>query len=110
MAICVVKIPKAFNIHQHKEKGIAVFHEIQHGRARVNALIRPVGDTRQRIRHRLVSNLVQILPQSVNFGRRTLVLFFESTTAVQHLVGFLLERSNDVLKLIGAAGATILSE
>ena len=110
MAICVVKIPKAFNIHQHKEKGIAVIHEIQHGRARVNALIRPVGDTRQRIRHRLVSNLVQILPQSVNFGRRTLVLFFESTTAVQHLVGFLLERSNDVLKLIGAAGATILSE
>ena len=83
---------------------------MRHGLAQLNVEMLPVGDTRQRIRHRLVSNLVQILPQSVNFGRRTLVLFFESTTAVQHLVGFLLERSNDVLKLIGAAGATILSE
>ena len=41
MAICVVEIPKAFNIHLHKGMGIAVFHEIQHGRARVNDLIRP---------------------------------------------------------------------
>ena len=52
----------------------------------------------------------KILAQSVNFGRRTIELFLESTTAVEHLVGFLLERSNDVINFIGAAGATDLSE
>ena len=57
-----------------------------------------------------VEFLPQILAQRVNFGRRTLELFFESMTAVEHLVGFLLERSNNVLKFIGAAGATNLSE
>ena len=81
-----------------------------HGLAQVNVEILPVSDTRQRISHRLALSFFQILAQSVNFGRRTLELFFESTTAVEHLVGFLLGRSNNVLKFIGAAGATTLSE
>ena len=81
-----------------------------HGLAQVNVEILPVGDTCQRISHRLALSFFQILAQRANFGRRTLELFFESTTAVEHLVGFLLERSNNVLNFIGAAGATNLSE
>ena len=52
----------------------------------------------------------KFLAQSVNFGRRTLEFFLESTTAAEHLVGFLFERSNEVINFIGAAGATDLSE
>ena len=81
-----------------------------HGLAQVNAEILPIGDTRQRSIHRLALSFFQILAQRANFGRRTLELFFESTTAVEHLVGFLLERANDVINFIGAAGATDLSE